>query len=197
MWCWRSRLRFSWTQGRCATTYLGKVKILWEGHNIWKNLPPFLTKQLFLLSSVKTGGRFFFNFCGLFRKAVLNFNSTYSVAYFLFFNVRLLCFNFSMVSFGRPLSFNFLLRSLMFRDANSSSEGRILCFKFSLNPLKCSLMRETDIKLTRSKSWAIWKLQFLSQKMTKTPISPNYQVPNGYFDISLQVIYDCSCFVSW
>ena len=35
-----------------------------------KNLPPDLTKQLFLLSSVKTGGRFFSNFCGLFRKAV-------------------------------------------------------------------------------------------------------------------------------
>ena len=36
-----------------------KVKILWEGHKIWKNLPPVLTKQLFLLSSVKTSGRFF------------------------------------------------------------------------------------------------------------------------------------------
>ena len=53
------------------------------------------------------------------------FNSTYSVAYFLFFNVLLLCFNFSMVSFGRPLSFNFLLRSLMLRDANSSSETSV------------------------------------------------------------------------
>jgi hypothetical protein len=30
--------------------------------------------------------------------------------------------------------------------------------------------------------------------MTKTPIFPNYQVPNGYFDISFQVIYDCSSF---
>ena len=36
-----------------------KVQILWEGHKIWKNLPPVLTKQLFLLSSVKTSGRFF------------------------------------------------------------------------------------------------------------------------------------------
>ena len=75
--------------------------------------------------------------------------------------------------------------------------GRILCFKISLNPLRFSLTRETDTKMTRSKSWAIWKLQFSSQKMTKTPIFPNYQVPNGYFGISLQVIYDCSSFVSW
>ena len=36
-----------------------KVKTLWKGHKIWKNIPPFLTKQLFLLSSVKTSGRFF------------------------------------------------------------------------------------------------------------------------------------------
>ena len=36
-----------------------KVQILWEGHKIWKNLPPVLTKQLFLLSSVKKSGRFF------------------------------------------------------------------------------------------------------------------------------------------
>ena len=35
---------------------------MWEGHKIWKNLPPVLTKQLFLLSSVKTSGRFFSNF---------------------------------------------------------------------------------------------------------------------------------------
>ena len=34
-----------------------KVKTLWEGHKIWKNLPPVLTKQLFLLSSDKTSGR--------------------------------------------------------------------------------------------------------------------------------------------
>ena len=37
----------------------GKVQTLWEGHKIWKNLPPDLTKQFFLLSSVKTSGRFF------------------------------------------------------------------------------------------------------------------------------------------
>ena len=36
-----------------------KVKTLWEGHKIWNNLPPVLTQQLFLLSSVKTSGRFF------------------------------------------------------------------------------------------------------------------------------------------
>ena len=32
-----------------------KVKILWEGRKIWKNLPPVLTK----LNSVKTSGRLF------------------------------------------------------------------------------------------------------------------------------------------
>ena len=47
---------------------LGKVQILWEGHKIWKNLPPVLTKQLFLLSSVKTSGRFFFKFLWPFQK---------------------------------------------------------------------------------------------------------------------------------
>ena len=36
-----------------------KVETLWKGHKIWKNLPPVLTKQLFLLSSIKTSGRFF------------------------------------------------------------------------------------------------------------------------------------------
>ena len=35
------------------------VQTLWEGHKIWKNLPPVLTKELVLLSSLKTSGRFF------------------------------------------------------------------------------------------------------------------------------------------
>ena len=35
-----------------------KVQTLWEGHKIWKILPLVLTKQLFLLSSIKTSGRF-------------------------------------------------------------------------------------------------------------------------------------------
>ena len=38
---------------------LVEVKTLWEGHKIWKNLPPFLTKQLFSLKSVKTSWIFF------------------------------------------------------------------------------------------------------------------------------------------
>ena len=38
---------------------LCKVQLLWEGHKIWKNLPPVLTKQLFLLRSFETSGRFF------------------------------------------------------------------------------------------------------------------------------------------
>ena len=46
---------------------------------------------------------------------------TYSVAYFLFFKVRRLCFNFSIVSFGNPFSFNFLLRSLILSEESSSS----------------------------------------------------------------------------
>ena len=40
--------------------FLDKFKSKWEGHKIWKNLPPVLTKQLFLLSrSVKASGIFF------------------------------------------------------------------------------------------------------------------------------------------
>ena len=38
-----------------------KVKTLWKVGKIWKNLPPVLTKQLFILSSLKTSGRFFVN----------------------------------------------------------------------------------------------------------------------------------------
>ena len=48
-----------------------KVKTLWEGHKMWKNLPPVLTKQMFLLSSVKTSGRFFQIFVAFSEK--LNF----------------------------------------------------------------------------------------------------------------------------
>ena len=42
-----------------TVSLFSKVPTLWEGHKISKNLPPVLTKQLFLLSSVKTSGRFF------------------------------------------------------------------------------------------------------------------------------------------
>ena len=44
---------------------------LWEGHKIWKNLQPVLKRRLFFLSSNKTSGRFFLNFCSLFRWAGL------------------------------------------------------------------------------------------------------------------------------
>ena len=47
---------------------------------------------------------------------------TYSVAYFLFLRVRLRCLSFSMISLLSPRSFNFLLRSLMLREDNSSSD---------------------------------------------------------------------------
>ena len=45
-----------------------KVKILWEGHKIWT----VNTKQLFLLSSVKTSGTFFQIFVAFSKK--LDFN---------------------------------------------------------------------------------------------------------------------------
>ena len=47
------------------------IKTLWEGHKIWKNLPPVMTKQLFLLSSVKTSRVFFQIFVAFSEK--LNF----------------------------------------------------------------------------------------------------------------------------
>ena len=41
-----------------------------------------------------------------------------------------------------------------------------------------SLMRETDTTMTRAKSWANCKtLIFLKDKLTKTPILPNFRVP--------------------
>ena len=48
-----------------------KVKTLWKGHKTGKNLPLVLIKQLFLLSSVKTCGRFFQIFLAFSEK--LNF----------------------------------------------------------------------------------------------------------------------------
>ena len=74
-----------------------------------------------------------------------------------------------------------------------TSLDRILCFRFSLISLRFSLKRETD----RQKSWAI--LQNFNSwmiKVTKTPILLNCQVPNVYFCISLQDIYNCSAFSS-
>ena len=50
-----------------------KVKTLWEGHKIGKNLTLVLTKQLFLLCSVKTSRRFFQIFVAFSEK--LNFKS--------------------------------------------------------------------------------------------------------------------------
>ena len=64
---WKSAFRLK----SVRNSFVVKVKKLWEGLKIWKNLPPFLTKQLFLLNSIKTNGRFFFKLCGLFRKARL------------------------------------------------------------------------------------------------------------------------------
>ena len=47
----------------------------------WNNLPPVLTKQLFLLSSAKTRGRFFSKFCGLFRKAELYYSQNTTISF--------------------------------------------------------------------------------------------------------------------
>ena len=49
-----------------------KVQALWEGHKIWKNLPPVLTKQLFLLITSKQVGDFFQIFVAFSKK--LDFN---------------------------------------------------------------------------------------------------------------------------
>ena len=42
-------------------------------------------------------------------------------------------------------------------EAPVITKVRIFCFKFSLNSLRFSLMRETDTRITRAKSWAICK----------------------------------------
>ena len=58
---WISKKKIS-KNGCQRAPFLVKFKTLWEGHKIWKNLPPVLTKRLFLLSSVKTSGKFFQSF---------------------------------------------------------------------------------------------------------------------------------------
>ena len=98
-------------------------------------------------------------------------------------------------SVSRSATVQFMVFLILFRTliAEVVTRGQILCFIFSLNPLKFSLMRKTDQKDQIQK---LSNLKTFKSKMTKTPIFPNYQVPDGYFDISLQVIYDCSSFVS-
>ena len=54
--------------GNLSAIAYSKVQTLWEGHKIWKNLPLVLTKPLFLLSSVKTSGRFFQIFVAISEK---------------------------------------------------------------------------------------------------------------------------------
>ena len=79
--------------------FINKVKKLWEGRKIWKNLPPVLTKQLFLLSSVKTSGRLFQIFVAVSEK--LNFKNlqiihhwwtTWYILYARHYKLRLVCF---------------------------------------------------------------------------------------------------------
>ena len=52
----------------------GKVQILWKGHKIWKNFPPVLTKQLFLLNSIKRSGMFFEIFVAFSEKLDFTFD---------------------------------------------------------------------------------------------------------------------------
>ena len=64
--------RYSWKNQKLWKWIYKKVETLWEGYKIWKNQPPVLTNQLFLLSSVKICGRFFQIFVAFSEK--LNFN---------------------------------------------------------------------------------------------------------------------------
>ena len=57
---------------------------------------------------------------------------------------------------------------------------RILYLKFSLNPLRFSFTIETDTKMTRA---ILAKLQFLNDKLTKTPIFLNCQAPNVFLSV--------------
>ena len=71
------KLSYMWKNGRWKI-YESKVKTLWEGHKIGKkNLLLVLTKQLFLLSSVKTSGRFFQTFVAFSEKLNFNLLGTY------------------------------------------------------------------------------------------------------------------------
>ena len=57
-----------------------KLKHYEKATKFEKNLPPVLTKQLFLLSSVKTSGGFFSNFCGLLKKLDFSMKLQYEFA---------------------------------------------------------------------------------------------------------------------
>ena len=58
-----------------------EIKTLWEGHKIWKNLSPVLTKQLFLLSNVEASGRFFQIFVAISEK--LDFIDKFDGSHFI------------------------------------------------------------------------------------------------------------------
>ena len=49
----------TWIKYVLRLNFISKVQTLWQVHKVWNNLPPVLTKQLFLLSSVKISGWFF------------------------------------------------------------------------------------------------------------------------------------------
>jgi hypothetical protein len=71
----------------------------------------------------------------------------------------------------------------------------ILCFKFSLNPLIFSHMRETDTKMTIVKSWAICKTSIFEQwNWSKYKFCSISKCLKGYSCITLQVTYNCSTF---
>ena len=73
---------------------------------------------------------------------------------------------------------------------NRKTKVWILCFEFAYNPLRFCLARETDKKMTRPKR------QFLNNKMDCNTNLQDFQVPIGYFCISLQVLYNSgSCYI--
>ena len=70
---------------------------------------------------------------------------------------------------SRKLSWQFRRLNLgWFLVKRELSKVRILCFKFSFNPLRFSLMRETDTKWPETKAEQLAKLQFLNDKIDQS-----------------------------
>jgi hypothetical protein len=73
--------------------------------------------------------------------------------------------------------------------------ARFLCFRFSLDPLRFSLMREIDTEITIAISWPIWKNQILKwQNWSKHQFCKIAKYQMAIFCIRLQVIYSCLAF---
>ena len=72
------------SNGKLPRQMTVKVKTLWEGHKIRKNLPLVLTKQLFLLSSVKQVGDFFKIFAAILEMLNFKLNIIFMILLFQF-----------------------------------------------------------------------------------------------------------------